>query len=309
MDSRDIDKFLDTRLVFKYHGSGGIIEHSSKVNHTFQSAIHIGEGNFEFSYFVPEKIAESRDMAILIAQTSARKRGDLYFVTNNITNSKSLDSLRLILEDAKSSVLDNIYVENGALYFSMRFSSTEMSKFSNVLLKFTKSFEAVEVAYLGPNPGLEATLIQNEHNTGLTRAVWEYSMPKNSFISSPINALGDEWVSDIRYMTKNDVVPQIFKTKDSIEDPEKSGFNVISEKDHIYELTFSNRGSMIREYHNRSYERKIVRFERHLHYKDETMRVDTVIPSVQTRDLLQVLSLVNEKYPAFNLRLVSITEI
>jgi hypothetical protein len=309
MDSRDIDKFLDTRLVFKYHGNSGIIEHSNKVNYSFQSAIHIGEGDFEFSYFVPEKIAESRDMAIIIAQTNARKRGNLYFVTNNITNSNSLESLRLILEDAKSSVLDNIYVENGALYFSMRFSSIEMSKFSNVLLKFTKNFEAVEVAYLGPNPGLDSTLIENKPNTGLTRAIWEYDMPKDSFVSAPINALGDEWVSDIRYMTKNDVVPQIFKTKEAIEDPENSGFNVISEKDHIYELTFSNRGSMIREYHNRSYERKIVRFERHLNYKNEMMRVDTVIPSVQIKDLLQVLSLVNAKYPAFNLKLVSISEI
>ncbi len=308
MDSRDIDKFLDSRLVFKFHGNRGILEYSKKVNYSFQSAIHLGEGDFEFSYFVPEKIAENRDIAILMAQTNARKQGDLYFVNQNLSNSSTYDSLRLILEGAKSSVLDNTYAENGTFYSSIRFNSVEMSKFSTVLLKFTKTFDELEVAYLGPNPGLDVIMKENAFGTGLTRATWEYEVPENSFISTPINALGNEWVSEIRYMTKDDVVPQIFKTSEQIRDPEKSGFNVISEKEHIYELTFSNRGSMIREYHARSYDKKIVRYERHLHYKDGIMRIDTVIPTVQIRDLLQVLSITNEKYPSFNLNLLYIHE-
>lgn len=309
MDSHDIDRLLDTRLVLKYHGNQGVSQFSRKVNVTFQSAMHFGDKGLEFSYFVPEQLVENRDMAILIAQTNARKQGDLYFVSSDITVPMLDESLRLILQDAKSGILDNVYLKNGTFFLSMRFSSIEMAEFSSAILHFTKRFESLGVAYLGPNPGLDSIMKENTLSTKLTNVIWEYDIPRSSFGSSPVSELGEEWVSEVRYMTSNDVVPLLFKTKEKIEDPVKSGFSVISEKDNLYELTFNNRGSMIREYHARSYERKIVRFARHLHFKDEKMRVETIIPSVQTRDLLQVLSLTNDKYPMFNLTITAVEEV
>ena len=74
-------------------------------------------------------------------------------------------------------------------------------------------------------------------------------------------------------------------------------------------MTLSNRGSIIREYHLKSYERKIVRFTRHLHYVDEKVIVETVIPTVQTKDLLQVISLTEESFPNFNIKLLQVNDI
>lgn len=276
---------------------------------TFQAALHLGDSELELSYFVPEQLVENRDVSILLAQTYAKKQGDLFFVSNDITIPKLFETVNFLLQDTKSGILDNVHVENGMFYLSMRFNGTELEHISSALLEATKRFENVGVTYLGPNPGLDSILRESFSSTKLTNVSWEYDMPKNAFVSTPINDLGDEWVAEVRYMTKNDVVPQLFKTKEKIENPEKSGFNVISEKDHLYELTFSNRGSMIREYHLRSYERKIVRFTRHLHYRDHKIMVETAIPTVQTRELLQVLSMTNEKYPMFNLKLLAIEDL
>lgn len=309
MDSRDIDRVMDSRLVLKYQGNQAVSQFSKKMNYTFQSALHVGDRELELSYFVPEKFVENRDMSILLAQTNARKQGDLYFVSNDISLPRLYESLKIFLQDAKSGILDNIYLENGTFFVSMRFNSVEMAKFSAALLDSTKKIENLGIEYLGPNPGLDNILIENKTRTGLTNVMWEYDMPKSSLLSTPINALGDEWVAEVRYMTKNDVVPQLFRTMEKIEEPEKSGFNIISEKDHLYEMTFSNRGSMIREYHLRSYERKIVRFTRHLHFSNESIRVETVIPTVQTRDLLQVLSQSNDTFPLYNLRLIAIEDL
>ncbi len=309
MDSQDIDKFSDTRLILKYQGNQAVSQFSKKLNFSFQSALHFGDSSLEFSYFVPEQLVENRDMSILLAQTNARKQGDLYFVNNEITQSGLFDSLQLFLQGAKSGILDNVYLEDGFFFLSMRFNSLEMEKFSSALLDLTKRFDGVGVEYLGPNPGLDSTLKESISRASITNVKWEYDMPRSSLQSSPLNALGEEWAADIRYMTKNDVVPQLFRTNDKIEDPKKYGFNVISEKDHLYEMTLSNRGSMIREYHLRSYEKKIVRFTRHLHYADEKVRVETAIPTVQTRDLLQVLSMTNDSYPMFNLKILQIEDI
>ena len=309
MDSHDIDRLLDCRIVFKYQGNQAVSQFSKKLNFTFQAALHLGDSGLELSYFIPEQLVENRDVSILLAQTFAKKQGDLFFVSNDITIPRLFETVKSLLQNTTSGILDNVHVENGIFYLSMRFNSVELGHISSALLDSTKRFENVGVSYLGPNPGLDSILRESLPSTRLTNVIWEYDMPKNAFSSTPINDLGDEWVAEVRYMTKNDVVPQLFKTREKIENPEKAGFKVISEKDHLYELTFSNRGSMIREYHIKSYERKIVRFTRHLHYKDQKISVETAIPTVQTRDLLQVLSMTNEKYPMYKLKLLAIEDL
>jgi hypothetical protein len=309
MDSHDIDKFTDMRLIMKYQGTQAVSLFSKKLNFSFQAALHFGDTSLELSYFAPERLVENREISILLAQTNARKQGDLYFVSNEINQPMLFESLQTILQGAKSGILDNVYLENGYFFFSMRFNSAEMAKFSAAILDLTKRFESVGVEYLGPNPGLGHILGESASRTGLTNVKWEYDMPESSFNSTPISALGKEWVADVRYMTKNDVVPQLFRTRDKIENPKKHGFNVVSEKDHLYEMTLSNRGSIIREYHLRSYERKIVRFTRHLHYVDEKLIVETAIPTVQTKDLLQAISLTEESFPNFNIKLLRVNDI
>lgn len=309
MEPLDIDRLLDSRIVFKYQGSQAVAQYSRRNNFAFQYALHMGKENFEFSYFVPEHLVENREISILLAQSNARKQGDLYFVSNKVSTPGPFDSLNLALQGSKSSVLDNVYMDEGTFYFSFRFNSTEMADFSSNILNFTKQFENLGISYLGPNPGLYNILKETAFRNRLTRVIWEYEIPIESFVNTPIRALGDEWVSEVRYMTNDDVSPQLFKTGRKLENAEESGFHVISEKDHLYEITFSNRGSMTREYHNKSYDRKIVRFLRHLSYKDGKMLVETVIPSVQTRDLLQVLSSTYEKHSEFDLRLVSIEDL
>lgn len=309
MDPSDIDDLLDTRMVFKYQGNQPVAQFSKKTHFTFQSALHIGESELELSFFVPDHLLENREISILLAQNNAMKQGDLYFVTNNISTPGLVDSIRVVLENSVSGVLDNLYLKDGTYYLSIRFSNSEIEHFSRSILEFTKQFDNLGIAFLGPSPGLDSVLSECNLRTRLARMIWEFDMPSGSFSTTPLNELGREWVSEVRYMTKNDVVPQIFKTLDPIEDPGKAGFNVISEKDHLYELTFSNRGAMMKEYHAKSYDRKIVRFSRHLHYRNEKLSVETVIPAVQSRDLLQVLAATSEKYPMYNLNLISIEDV
>ncbi len=309
MDFLDVDRALDKRIVIGYTGSLPISEFSKKVKFSLQSGLHFGENELELSYFIPEELSELREIAIFIAQTKAQKHGSLYFVNYSLSSPMLFSALKMIRSVSHSTVLDSLMLKDGQYYLSMRFNKQDLRIISDSILKVSGDIPGLSISYLGNNNGLDSILNGLSETSKLVRFQWKMSIPEDYQNTEPFGSLGDEWVSEIRFMTKSNHVSEIFRTKKPLENPEKKGITIISEENNLYEYQFLSDNSMISTYHAKSYDARILRFGRMLHYKDGVLSVSSVVPKIQTDQLLQVLTLCREAFPKWDLTLSKIEEL
>ncbi len=309
MDFLDVDRALDKRIVIGYTGSLPISEFSKKVKFHLQSGLHFGENELELSYFIPEELAELREMSIFIAQTKAQKHGNLYFVNYTLSSQLLFNALGAIRNDSHSTVLDSLVLKDGQYYLSLRFNRQDLRTISNAILTGSDQIPGLSISYLGENEGIDNFLNQLNETSKLVKFQWEIIVPEEHRLAEPFGVLGDEWVSEIRFMTKSNQVSEIFRTRNPLDDPERKGLHVISEKDNLYEYQFTSDNSFIRKYHAEAYDSRILRFGRLLHYKDGHLKVSSVVPKVQTDQLLKVLTACRDAFPAWDLTLSHIEEL
>lgn len=306
MDFLDVDRVLDKRAVIVYPGNFAVSQFSRKNSMSLQSAIHMGDGTLEVSYFIPEELSNTREVSMLLAQTGARKDGNLYFMNYPITRSELYDALDGLFTRARSAVLDNIYMQNGDYHLLLRFHDNDLPFLSNYLIKAAANLKGLDIAYLGESPGIDAIVSEIGTSFDVARIEWSAVLPEKSLLSEPFRSLGDEWVSEIRYMTSGTGISEIFRTPDSLQIQENSRLRVVSQEDNLYELVFGDSNSFITQYHVRSYQAKIVRFQRTLHYRDGILNVLTVVPRMQANNALQILSQCSRDMPGLEITIKGI---
>ncbi len=309
MDFTDVDHVLDKRVVLGYAGNLPVSSFSHNFNHSFQFGIHFGESELELTYFIPEKMAESREIAIFIAQAKAQKQGNLYFVNYNLPNPALFSALKSVGVASRSTVMDSLQLQNGEYYLSMRFNGRDLKAISDTLLKYSGEIAGLSVSYLGENQGLGSILTQVKEESNLTRVEWEVKIPEDSGKFSVFRDLGDEWVSEVRFMSKSDRISHVVRTKEPNEHPEANDLYPISPKENLYEHQFKVDDSLVSEFHARANEAKLLRFGRILHFEDGLLRIASIIPKVQTTEILKILTKCNNLYPEWNLTLSNIQEI
>lgn len=116
---------------------------------SLQSAIHIGEGTLEVSYFIPKELSNTREVSMLLAQTSARREGNLYFLNYPISWSEPYDALDGLFTHAHSAVLGNTYMQNGNYHLLFRFHDNDLPFLSSYLIKAAENLNGLDIAYLG----------------------------------------------------------------------------------------------------------------------------------------------------------------
>lgn len=309
MDFSDVDHVLDRQVVVGYTGDLPISTLSRNIDMPFQSGIHFGENELELSYFIPEALAESREIAIFIAKTNAQKHGTLYFINYTLADPVLFSSLSSVGSQSNSTVMDSLMLLNGKYHLSLRFNSAENQSISNLILKFCSEIPGLTVTYLGKNNGFDTMIKNFSKSTDLVRFEWEVDLPDGAEEITPFMQLGDEWVSEVRFMTKSHQVSELIKTRKPLIEPEKEGIVVVSEKDNLYEYHFRSDRTIISDFHTRAYNSKILRFGRSLHFKDGNLRIANVIPKVQSDEMINILTKSKADYPDWNLTLSNIEEI
>lgn len=306
MNFLDIDRVLDKRIVIVYPGNQPVSQFSRKTSMSFQSALHFGEGNLELSYFIPEALNENREVSILLAQTKAKKDGGLYFMNYPFSQPTIFKALEEMFSNGASAVLDNVFLEDGDYYLSIRFHSNHLAFLSDYLMNYSDSIDGLNISYLGKNPGLPQILAEVSRVSDIARIDWSVTVPDENNDNELYQRLGNEWVSEVRYMTTGKRFSELFRTAEKIKDPEGSGLRVISEEENLYEQQFKNKNSFVGAYHKKSYESRVIRFSRNLHYVDGKLHVSGVIPRMQTRNLLRILAQCKEDFPDWNLTIDAI---
>lgn len=308
METRGVDSLLNYRLILVYPGSQAVATFSRKMNFSFQSALHFGEEDLELSYFIPEELSENREVSILLAQTNATKDENLYFLRSTLSDPGMFTALTNLARNAKSVVIDNLVLHRGDYYLSARFHESDLNLLSSGIMKYATRFDGLGISYLGANPGICNTLEDIHRGSGLVRIEWQAEVPGDDKDMMPFCLMGDEWFSEIRYMTKSNRVSQLFRTVKPLDVEDSGMISVISEKENLYEVEFQSDGSYIGEYHASSYNAKLVRFGRMIHYKDGVMKTSGVVPRVQSKIAIQVLAHCRERFPEWNVRMNSIMD-
>lgn len=309
MDFTAVDHVLDKRVVLGYAGSLPVSSFSQNFGHSFQFGLQFGENELELSYFIPEEMAESREIAIFIAQAKAQKQGGLYFVNYNLHNPTLFSALKSVGTASRSTVMDSLQLQNGEYFLSMRFNRNDLKAISDILLKYSGEIPGLSVGYLGDSHGLSSVLSEVNKESDLVRFEWEATVPENSRRFEPYRVLGDEWVSEVRFMSKSESISQIVKTRDAIEEPEKKGLCPVSISDNLYGYLLKSDSSIISEFHSRANDSKLLRFGRILHYSDGLLRIASIVPKIQSAEMLKILTKCSEAFPEWNLTLSNILDI
>lgn len=306
MDFRDVDRVLDYRVLIGYTGSLPVSTFSEKVDFSFQSGLHFGENELELSYFIPEEIAQSREISIFIAKSNAEKKGNLHFVNYTLTDPELFQALKSVATESHSIVLDSLMLHRGEYLISLRFNRKDLKIISDLILRFSSDVRGFSVNYLGRNPGMDAIMSDVKGTSELVRFEWETFIEEDSDSSEPFSLLGDEWVSENRFMTKANLVSEVFRTREPLTENRRKGFTTISSDEHLYERTYTPNESLMNTFRGYSYDSRILRFWRTLHFNKGLLRVSFVIPKVQTETMLKVLAKCRRDYPNNEMTLTNI---
>lgn len=306
MEYQDLDRMLNMRAIVEYSGSMPVIQFSRRMDFRFQSGMHFSDHDLEFSYFIPAKMAENRDLSILLAQTGAVRYGDLYFMNNTVSNSALYDAFDGLRGRCQSFVIDSLLIDHGKYLLSIRFNDRNLSEFSNAVMHFATEVSGLSLQYLGKSPGLKTVMNEVSQAGALTKLGLSVRPPGGRLDSEPFRYLGDEWVAEIRYMTKGVPISVLFKTENPVVEPDKHGFCTISEEENLYEYLLVDSNSFSSKLHSILYESRIVRFGRLMHYKNGILNLQNTIPRIQVNEMLQILNKFESYFPDWNLSINSI---
>lgn len=306
MEFLDVDRALDLRAVVEYTGDMPAVQFSRKMDFSFQAGLHFSDKDLEFSYFIPAQFAQNRDLSILLAQTGAIRYGDLYFMNYSLTNPSLYGALEMIKRSGQSFILDSLIIEKGKYLLSIRFAERDLEAFSRVMMKFTNLLQGLSLRYLGKNPGFRTIMTETRHAGSLNRIRVRMTPSKEDLQSDLFRSLGDEWVSEIRFMTKGVPISGLFRTQKPIELANGSEFSAISGSANLYEHQFLDRASFINQLHSLFYESRIVRFGRTMHFKDGSIVLQNVVPKIQLTSVLQIMEDFQGLFPDWDISISSV---
>ena len=309
MNLDDIDKSLDTRVIFFYSGELPVSEFTKKSNFSFQSALHFTEKGLDISYFIPEEFENNREISIFLQQSGATKESNIYFMSYAPGIPKLQDALSEQLSNGKSMIVDNMLLTGGNYMLSCRMNSSNLGTFSNYLLKYTKTLPGLGVSYVGPNPGMPAILGEIKSTLNVKSFVWEVNVPEKHQKETFYPYFPDEWVAETRYMTTGNVTSHLVKTDKPVVEPESKGITTVSAKENLYELTFEQPDPFLNFYFKRVFEVKLLRFWRTLHFKDGALKFRAIVPEVLSKHFLKVLADCNTKFPEWELAITEVEDI
>ncbi len=305
----DVDKVLDTRVIFFYSGDLPVSEFTKKSNFSLQSALHFTDKGLDISYFIPEEFEKNREVSIFLQQSNATKEGNIFFMSYALGIQNLHDALEEQLKKGKTMVVDNMLLTGGNYLLSCRMHSSDLSVFSDALLKYTKLLPGLGVSYVGSNPGMPSILKEIKATSSLKSFVWEVTVPEEHRNATFYPYFPNEWVAETRYMTTGAITSHLVKTEKPVEDPESKGINVISLKENLYEMTFEQPDPFLNFYFKSVYEARLLRFWRTLHYLDGLLKFRAILPEVLSKHFLKVLSDCNNKFPDWKLTITGVEDV
>lgn len=305
----EVDRSLDTRVLFSYDGEALVSEFTKKSNLSLQSAIHFSDNDLDVSYFIPEELEDNRDVSLFLAQTKATKEGNVFFLTYKSKINNLYDSLTAQFVGDMSLILDNAVLTNGKYILSCRLHSSDLTTLSENILKYAGMMKGLGITYLGSNPGMPSILDEIKKTVGMRSFEWEVSVPEKFLKESFYRFLPDEWVGEARYMTTGRNASHLIKTSKPVPELENSCMKPVSAVKNLYDLTCENMDPLLDYYFKSVYEARLFRFWRTIHFKDGVLRLRAILPTILTSRYMNVLSNCNVKFSDWGLTLTAVREI
>ena len=306
MDLNDIDRALDMRIIYSLTGNLPVAEFTKRISINLQSGLHFGEKSLEISFFIPEELASNREISIFLAQSNATKEGNVYFSNFGMATEDLYNGLKEVVDGSKTTILDNMYLSKGTYYLSCRFHSSDLYTVTKNVLKYSRLMDGLSVKYLGPNPGINAILLDVKKITRLKQIKWEAKLPDYARNSFPFSALPDQWVFESRYMTTGEGVSEIVRTNEKIKNAEENGFRETVPGLNLYEFKLGLEEPFLKGFFSYLYDKKMIRFCRIFGYDNGTLHICSLVPEVLVDNYMASMSKIADQFPDWQ---VSLTEV
>lgn len=306
MDLNEVDAALDMRIIYSLTGNLPVAEFTKRLSINLQSGLHFGSDSLEISFFIPEELANNREISIFLAQSNATKQGNVYFTNFGMATEDLLNGLKETIEGSKTTILDNMVLSKGTYYLSCRFHSTDLKTVTRNVLKFSRKLDGLSVKYLGPNPGMKSIVDDVKAMTGLKEIRWQAKVPEKALNYSPFSMLPNRWVLESRYMTTGTGVSELVRTREKIRNPEENGILELVPELNLYEFRFGPEDPFLKGFFSYLYDTRIIRFCRIFGYENGILRICTVLPEVLLDNYMTSMAKLADQFPEWE---VSMTEV
>lgn len=296
---RDVDQLLDMQCVVSIRDGYELLDFSEKFNLRVSCTALIENNRINLVFFIRKEEAEKRDVRTFLDTFKAKDRDGLWVVEL----SESMDNELNVIKDfisIPSVILDQIYLEHGAIYVKMRFHRNYLESVSAELMKAAKETDKVSLEYLGKSNGLISILRQLDKSLPLFYLSLDSEPPESAMNNDDVTVPG-KWIREIKF-SSDDLIKGVY-TLNSSPDNLMGKLQEISKSENIYEG--GSRNAVLDFFRKRTVENFIPTFAKIQGYDGKKMSMDFIVPQSELQKLLTVLSDTLNAFPEWKINMAN----
>jgi hypothetical protein len=296
---KDVDQLLDMQCVIAIKDGYDLLDFSEKFHLHLSCTAAVEKQQISLIFFIRKEDFENRDVRMFLKTFNASENDGVWTVKLTESAESELNALRNFLI-IPSVVLDHIYLENGAIYASIRFHRNYLQSISDEIMRVIKRTDRVSLEYLGKSDGLISVLRKIDERIPLFLFSLDSEPPESAKRTEDTPVPG-KWIREIKF-TSDDLINGIYAVN-AVEDVPENRTQEISKCDRLYEG--KSRNDVLDFLRIRSMEALIPTFSNIQGYDGKKLSMEFVIPEFETQKFLTVVSETLKAFPDWKINMIN----
>jgi hypothetical protein len=278
------DGKLDTQCVLAIKLRSELFDLLSRTEERFQAYIFTESTDLYLQLFFHMMGRSNTIISPILSRSDVIAKRSYYTIAERIRNQENMIVITNLLE-APSVALNDTYMFKNELFIDFRFSSSKMHAIHEILSGFVGISPDFRIVSLTASRPMRARMEDLNRYVPLSVVKYSLNAPIDDPLVSNLNMLSEEAIGEIVGASsyEHGLKVLVFTTTSLAE----NGFNVISQKDNIYEAYFKVQKLM--EMRKQMGEARIPRFQVFLSIMEGRLYVTTFLPTPEAEEYISIL--------------------
>lgn len=296
----EINNRLDRLVVFSFSVDSPVLDFSLKHNVPMVVRVRVTrDGGYAIVNMDKQYPFDQDDLRDL-EKFDIRQTRDAVMFRIELTGTKFLEGFKG-LNGVPSVVVDGVVIQDGYCYVYFRFHSSDETKVTHALRSGFMDFDRYAIQYIGPSGGAIQSFMELSQITPLKYVEITSSVPPSfmNITNDPVILnLGVSWTREMKYLL-GDEIRAVYYDEHTLLTDKNSFVTEISQKDRIYETSFSN--PIIEFFVKQASENFTITLGMPQKLHGKTFYFSTVVPRVVLPDFFNTMKEAIKKFPDWEL--------
>lgn len=237
----EINNRLNRQVVFSFSIDSPVLEFSRQHNVPLIVRVRVtADGGYAIVNMDTQYPFDQDDLREL-GKFDIKQTRDAIMFRIDLTGTKFLEGFKA-LNAVPSVVVDGVVIHDGYCYVYFRFHSNDEAGVTHALRSVFMGFDRYAIQYIGPSGGAIQAFMELSEITPLKYVEIIGSVPPAfmNITNDPVIVnLGVSWTREMKYLL-GDQIRAVYYDEHSLLTDRNSFVTEISQKDRIYETSFSN---------------------------------------------------------------------